>query len=50
MSPYLSLSIVVPVYSGQAFLPDLVARQEALRSQLEGSRVARSPRGVHLRV
>ena len=37
MSSYLSLSIVVPVYGGQAFLPDLVARQEALRAQLEAS-------------
>jgi polyisoprenyl-phosphate glycosyltransferase len=37
MSPFLSLSIVVPVYSGQAFLSGLVARQEALRAQLENS-------------
>lgn len=36
MSP-LSLSIVVPVYSGQAYLADLVARQEALRAKLESS-------------
>lgn len=35
MSPSLSLSIVVPVYSGQPFLEGLVLRQEALRAQLE---------------
>lgn len=40
MNAYLSLSIVVPVYSGEAFLPELVARQDALRSKLESSELA----------
>ena len=39
MTEFLSLSLVVPVYGGQAFLADLVARQEALRAQLEASQL-----------
>ena len=35
MNASLSLSIVVPVYSGASFLPALVERQEALRTRLE---------------
>ena len=42
MSQSLSLSIVVPVYGGEAFLAGLVERQEALRSKLENS-------GLHIR-
>lgn len=37
MSQSLSLSIVVPVYGGEAFLTALVERQEALRTKLENS-------------
>lgn len=37
MNASLSLSIVVPVYCGAPFLEGLVAKQEALRAQLEGS-------------
>lgn len=37
MTSLLSLSLVVPVYSGEAYLPALVARQEALRAHLEAS-------------
>lgn len=35
MNASLTLSIVVPVYSGESFLPGLVERQEALRARLE---------------
>lgn len=34
---FLSLSFVVPVYRGEKHLPELVARQEAFRAQLESS-------------